>query len=255
MIKLFSLNILFYILSFLTVNGQSSISDSLINAHLVDINYSFQIPQQDLHNRFGNSSAVGLGYTFKTRKRIEFGVGYQFIFGNNVKDSSMLDELTTSFGGIINQNGEFGVYNLLQRGHYLSINAGYHFLTVGPNPNSGFFVKAGVGLLIHKIVFQNLNDDIPQFNARNKEYKAGYDRYTSGISLNEFIGYKYLSNNGLINFYAGVELIQGFTKLRRDYQVDYPIEFDNSTRNDFLIGFKVGWILPIYKKPAKDFYY
>lgn len=239
----------------LSAIGQSSMSDSVINAHLIDINYSFQVPQQDLEKRFGNSSSIGLGYTFKTSKRFEIGVSYQFIFGSNVKDTNMLSDLRASNGGIINQNGQFGVYRLLQRGHHASFKVGYQFLSLGPNPNCGFVFRAGVGLLIHEINFQNLNDDIPQFNNRNKEYESGYDRYTSGISFSQFLGYRYLSNNSLVNFYIGFEAIQGLTKLRRDYQMDYPVNFDNSTRKDFLYGIKAGWIFPIYKRPSKDYYY
>lgn len=229
--------------------------DSLINASLVDVNYSYQFPQFDMKERFGNSSGLGLGYTFKTNKKIEFGASYQFIFGNGVKDTNMLNDLRTSSGGIISQNGEFAVYRLQERGHHFGVNVGYQFFSLGPNPNCGFVLKAGVGLLIHKISFQNLNDDIPQFNNRNKEYKAGYDRYTSGLAFSQFIGYRYLSNNSLVNFYIGFEAVEGYTKLRRDYQVDYPANFENKTRKDFLYGLKFGWILPIYKRPAKDYYY
>lgn len=255
MIKRLILLLTTFLLIVQTIWAQSSMKDSSINASLVTIHYSFQIPQNNLRERFGNNSAIGIGYTYKTKKKWEMGIQYQFLFGNDVKDTSMLSELRTPSGGIISESGDFAFYRLLQRGHHVFIHAGYQFLTLGKNPNCGFIAQGGLGFLQHKVAFQNLNDDIPQFNARNKDYQAGYDRYTTGITLTEFIGYRHLSDNGLVNFYLGVEAIQGLTKLRRSYQVDYPVDFENTIRKDFLYGLKAGWILPIYKKPSKDFYY
>ncbi len=239
----------------LNLFSQSSISDSSIDLSIVGINYGLQLPGGDLKDRFGYNSVIGIDYTYKTKKQWEFGAQYQYMFGNQVKDTGMLTDITTESGGIINVNGQFAFVNTFQRGHHLALKGGYLVGGIGPNKNCGFYINAGVGLLIHKVKFINQNEDIPQFNINDKEYLPGYDRYTSGVSLTQNIGYRYLSNNGLINFYIGLQFTQAFTKIRRNYQVDYPIDFEKKQRTDLLNGIQIGWILPIYKKPSKDFYY
>jgi hypothetical protein len=84
------------------------------------------------------------------------------------------------------------------------------------------------------------------------DLKKGYDRLTGGLAITGFAGYLYLSENKLANFYAGFEYNQGFTNGLRGYQYD-KMSSDNLKRNDIQIGFRAGWILPLYKR-LKEFY-
>jgi hypothetical protein len=86
------------------------------------------------------------------------------------------------------------------------------------------------------------------------DLKKGYDRLTNGPSVSEYFGYTYLSNNRLLNFFVGLECSQAFTKDRRiwDYQMMKP---DDSQRLDLLYGLRAGWILPLYKRVPKAYYY
>ncbi|MBA3901808.1 MAG: hypothetical protein H0X62_16670, partial [Bacteroidetes bacterium] len=119
------------------------------------------------------------------------------------------------------------------------------------NPNSGFFVLGGVGFLQHKVRIENPGNASPQIFG---EYKKGYDRLTNGISTSQFIGYMFLSNNRLLNFFGGVEFVQGFTQNRR-FNYD-NMDYDHTQRLDLLTGIKVGWVFPLYKKvPLKYYYY
>jgi len=68
-----------------------------------------------------------------------------------------------------------------------------------------------------------------------------------------FIGYKYLSNNRLANFYLGFEFYEGFTKNLRGVNFNTGLT-DTEKRLDVITGFRFGWILPLYKR-TKDFYY
>jgi hypothetical protein len=85
------------------------------------------------------------------------------------------------------------------------------------------------------------------------DYLKGYDRLTSGFCLSEFVGYQLLSNSRLLNFFAGVELYQGFTRSRRDWNID-QVKKDDSPRLDLLSGIRVGWVLPLYRRAPKEFY-
>jgi hypothetical protein len=233
-------------------NAQSEIKDSAIFMPMVNIAYTAQIPGGDMAKRFGFNSAIGGGLGVKTKSNWEVSLNYNYMFGNDIKETSMLDELTNSSGFIINKDGEAAEYQTFERGHFINITIGKLFPVLSPNKNSGIIFNAGVGLLVHKIKYFNLANDIVQFQG---EYLKGYDRYTSGISTSQFIGYRYLSNKKLINFFVGFEFIQGYTKLQRDYQVDIEPSAPNSTRLDLLYGIKVGWILPLYRRADDRFYY
>jgi hypothetical protein len=81
-----------------------------------------------------------------------------------------------------------------------------------------------------------------------------YDRLTNGLCLSQFLGYTNFSNSRRINFYAGLEFMEGFTKNRRNYNFDTAMK-DDASRLDFFLGFKLGWIIPLYKKVPKEYYY
>ena len=62
-----------------------------------------------------------------------------------------------------------------------------------------------------------------------------------------------MSNNRLTNFNIGFEFYQGFTKGRRDYQID-TMEPANELRKDLLYGIRFGWIIPVFRQAPNDFY-
>ena len=64
----------------------------------------------------------------------------------------------------------------------------------------------------------------------------------------------FLARNRLVNWFAGFEIQEGFTTGLRGYQYDL-MGPDNKKRHDILIGFKLGWMLPLYQKAPKEFYY
>lgn len=242
------------LLLFLSLNAlfaQVSVKDSCIGITNIGVAFSFQIPGGDLADRFTNNAAIGINFDHKTKKNWILGVHWNYIFGKNIKENTILDSITTSSGFIINQNGEFAQVNIFERGFYTGAYCGKIFPYLSPNPNSGFIVTVGAGLLQHKIRIEDMGNQTPQLS---EEYRKGYDRLTNGFMLNEFIGYSYFSNNKLLNFYAGIELIQGWTQNRRSYDYDL-MRKDTKQRLDLLSGFKFGWVLPLYKRTPREFYY
>lgn len=214
------------------------------------MSYAIQLPGGDLADRFGLNSAIGLSGDFKTKKNISFGLNGSFIFGNKLNED-VLASVRNSFGDIIDNDGAVAKVLMLERGFTINASAGWLWPVVGPNPNSGILFKAGTGFLQHKVRIEANRSFVPQIQG---EYVKGYDRLTNGFLLTEFIGYQYLSNKRLINFFAGIELMQGFTKNRRDYNYDM-MGPDNSSRIDLLYGIRAGWILPIYQRPPREVYY
>lgn len=231
--------------------SQESIKDSSINLPMAKISYALQFPGGNLSERFGINSNIGLDFCYKTKNNLVGGVLAGFIFGNNVKETSMLDGLKTEKGYIINAHGEAGYYAIFERGFHITAYGGYFLDLLGPNPNSGFMGKFGFGFLRHKIRIDDEKNDIPQLQ---DDYLKGYDRLTFGGHLYQYLGYQYLSNSRFLNFYGGIEFYEGFTQGRRDYQVDLTGPY-HEKRFDFLFGVRVGWILPLYKRAPREYYY
>lgn len=231
--------------------SQSSLKDSSINHFMVSPSVSFQLPGGDLKDRFGINSAIGLSFDYKLKNQFSFGIDGTFIFGNQLKENSILDAIRTSEGDIIDADGNIADILIFERGFTVTLNAGYLFTWNKPNPNSGIYFKMGAGFLQHKIRIEHNNNAIPILE---DDYLKGYDRLTNGFLLTEFIGYRYLSNKRLLNFFAGFEFMQGLTVNRRDYNFDL-MGPDKTKRIDLLSGIRFGWILPIYKQAPQEFYY
>jgi hypothetical protein len=246
---------LIFIFSFFVITSQLkaqiNIKDSSLFIPTINASFSYQIPGGDMADRFGNSSMVGVSVLMKDKKNFLYGVGGHFIFGNNVVEDNILDGLKNSSGFIIDKDGQRGEVYLFQRGFKIDVQVGKLFSVLGHNKNSGIYVLGGVGLLQHKIKIDDVLRKVPQVTG---DYKKGYDRLSNGLSLMESVGYRYLSNKRLINFYVGLEFIQAFTENRRSYNFDTMMK-DDKKRVDLLSGIVCGWTIPIYKKTPKEFYY
>ena len=63
----------------------------------------------------------------------------------------------------------------------------------------------------------------------------------------------YIGENQLSNFYAGFEFYQSWTQCRRSFNFD-TMEADTSPRNDNLVSFRVGWIIPLYRRIPDNYF-
>jgi hypothetical protein len=228
-----------------------NVKDSALFIPMVKLSYGAQLPGGDLSKRFGASSVVALNFSMKTKHNLYFGIDGSFVFGNNIKDSMMLDGLKTSTGFIINQNGNPATVRLFERGYSLSVHIGKILPLFAHNRNCGLLIFAGPTYLQHKVKIDDVGRQTPGLT---KGYLKGYDRLTSGFGFHEFIGYVYLGNNRILNFFGGFDFMQAFTKSQRSYDFD-KMEPDTQKRFDMLSGFRVGWILPLYKSAPQEFYY
>lgn len=216
--------------------------------------YAYQFPGGDMDDRFGNNSSVGGGFQWKIIENWLFGAEYVYLFGNDVKvEGEIMNNIKTSSGRIITTAGNFASYSIQERGYYISGRFGKLFPVLSPNPNSGFFVMGSFGYFQHKIRIEVVDNNIPQLF---DDYKKGYDRLASGFGISEMIGYMFLSNSKLVNFFIGMEFNQAWTRPRRDVNFDTMMPDEKSKRFDTLLGIKVGWIIPIFGMvPDKLYYY
>ena len=79
---------------------------------------------------------------------------------------------------------------------------------------------------------------------------------TTGINTSQFIGYALMANDSPINFYAGFYAQQGFTHNKRTINFDTPdIPVSTDVRLDLQYGFKIGWMIPVYQRQPKEYYF
>jgi len=213
--------------------------------------FAYQWPGGDLADRFGNSSSIGPGFFIKTTGNWVWWADANFLFGNRMREDSLLQNLLTSEGGIINEEGYFAGVSLFERGFFTSGRVGKLIPVFGSNKNSGLLIMAGAGYLQHKIRIQVKENSVPQLRG---DYLKGYDRMTDGFMINQFIGYMYVGESKLANFFVGLELVEAWTQNRRSMDFD-TMRRDNLKRFDMLTGFRVGWIIPLRKRMPDDYYY
>ncbi len=252
MIKYF-FTILFSVFILTNVNSQRDVKSEIIGTPWIGIQYGLNNSTNDLKERFGLLNHLGILAGYKTKQNWFFGIESNFIFGSQVNANYILDNLRDSYGDITDANGNIAITPLFARGFNINASFGKVIPILSPNPNSGIFIHTGIGYLLHKIRIESNNQVIPEIEL---DYKKGYDRLTSGFCSQQFIGYSYMSNGGFFNWYAGFYALQGFTKNQRTIFYDQPdIPVSNTIRKDFSYGFKIGWLIPIYKRKTKDFYY
>ena len=219
---------------------------------LIQFDYGFQLPEGDLAQRYGLFNRLGTGVEYILKNQgWQFGLNASFLFGTEVKED-VLASIRTPEGLIYGNDKTFAEIRLRGRGWYLGAVSGKLFPLSKKNQKSGLLVKLGIGLLETRVRIQ---EDpmrfVPQIAG---ERKKGYDRLANGLALSQFIGYQSLDLQNRINFYAGLELIQGITESRRALQFDLLAKDQNQYFN-FLWGLKVGWVLPLYFRKASTIYY
>ncbi len=240
------------IFSTLFLKAQVNVKDSAINAPMFYFTYGFQLNSGDISKRFGGNSSVGGGFQYKIKKNWLFGAEYNYLFGGKVKDeASILSRISTSDGYVITSSGEYAQVNFTEAGYNMSVKIGKIFPVLSPNPNSGIMLTFQPGYLQHRIKITNPNNTAPQLKG---DYKKGYDEMANGVSLTEFLGYFYMGNKRLYSFYAGFEFTQAFTKFRRAYNFN-TMSRDTEQKHDYFYTFRVGWLIPLYRRAPVGYYY
>ncbi len=244
---------LLFLLIQLSVFAQRNVRDSAIATPWIALHYGLNQTSGDLAEKFGAVNHLGAMAGYKTAKNWVFGMDGNFIFGNKVNISGLFSSLTDSYGKITAQGGEPAVVTVFCRGFNANFMLGKVFPVLSPNENSGIYAHIGAGYLQHRVRIETSEQVVPSIEL---DYKKGYDRFTSGINLHQFLGYAFMANQGFINFYGGFYLQEGFTKNRREVFFDQPdIPVSTKTMLDIQYGFKIGWFIPVYTRKAKDYYF
>ncbi len=255
-IKIFIYNLTlcgFFILFASNINAQRNASDTIISTPWVSVSYGGNWTGGDLKERYGYLNHIGFFAGYKTKRNWIYGIEGNFIFGNQINLTGLFDNLTDSKGNITDVNGDIAIVQVVSRGMNVNAAIGKIFPVLSPNKNSGIYAKVGIGFLAHKMRIETRDHVVPQIEL---DYRKGYDRLASGINIHQFLGYAFMANRGAFNFYGGFYAQQGFTKNRRDVFFDQPeIPVSNESRIDMQYGFKIAWLIPVYKRLPKSYYY
>lgn len=221
-----------------------------IAAPLVGVHFGGDLPFGDLANRYGSNLTTGFNFMYKTQKNYLFGLDVNYGFGRNFKED-VLAQLKNSDGFIVDNSGYPADLRTSERILNIVLHAGKLLPFGSLNKNSGLVVDAGFGYMQHRVHFLDAN---VQIAAINGDIKNGFDRLTNGVVASQFVGYMYLSDSRLLNFYMGVEAYEGFTKSVRKLNYDTGLP-DTQSRLDILLGLRIGWILPLYSRTPKNYFY
>lgn len=209
----------------------------------ISTTFGAQKPSGDLVARFGNSLGIGIGIEYaRVPSGWFFTIESNYIFGTLVKED-VLKGLRTTDGNIINDLNAYADISLRERALYTGMTVG-KILKLHDNGNrfGGIRLALGGGWLYHKIRIQDNQDAVSQLSPA---YAKGYDRFTAGLAATQFIGYQVISRDRTVNFYIGLEAIEGFTKNRRGFNFDTGLR-DDLKRIDVLYGVRAGWQLAIF---------
>jgi len=210
--------------------------------------YGLYLPQQDLDAYYGRHGGAGGHMQVLTKNNLYYGGQLQFIFGSQVSvDVSNVwkDPIDNVYG----LNYTFADILTKQRGLSGQFYVGKLFPIKSSRARMGIKATIGLGFLQHKLHIQEDPESfMPQLQ---DDYKALLDHKTNGISIQQFIGFHYLGNDRMANWYVGFDFIEAFTKNRRsfNYNLDIPTDQD---RLDIATGFKIGWILPFYINESSE---
>jgi len=226
-----------------------------ISVPFFGVEYGINLPIGDLQDRFGFFNAIGANVGYKTVSNWKFSIGGQVLFGNKVKTLQPIKHILNDNDLINGSSGQLAEYAILMRGLSMGLKAQKIIALKKINSNSGFLLQLGGGYLQHKIRYEDLKNQVPQFQG---EYLKLIDRLTGGIYTTQAIGFQYFSNSRLVNFSTYFEVTEGFTSPLRSYNINAENPTGTNNRLDLFYSLKFNWLLPFYKKSSnskKDQYY
>lgn len=223
-----------------------------VSMPLVSIQYGLNLSAADLNQRFGLHSNAAIGVGYKTHKHWQFELKGQALFGQKVKEENIVSHLINEDGTITGNTGQPADVTAVMRGFSTGFSVSRLIVFQDDLPNSGLIVKLGTGFMQHKIKYEDVLNEVPQFSDK---YVVLFDRLSNGLYVSQAIGYQYLAKNRLVNYSITFEIMEGFTASRRNYNFN---ETNNEKLNrlDISYGIQFTWFLPFYdRSKSKERYY
>lgn len=236
---------------------------------MFQVTYAFQIPGFDTKVDYGVSHTIGGSFIYKTESNWLFTANANFLFGGKIKDDRVTffgEGITTEYGEITGGGGDYTMFSISERGFHLQLEAGKLF-PLGPNPNSGIFVQAGLGYLRSRADIEFDQDMYSTPYVVYKDYEYGYDRMRGGPAFHVEAGYLYLGNTRMLNFSVSLEATFVRSRHLREYDfrvftnpetgIMEPVGYNDMNKrfNDFYYGIRLSWNIPTYQRQPDAYYY
>jgi len=207
----------------------------------ISFEYGAQIPLADMEDRFGSNFNLGSQFELlHTRSLWLAGIKGYYVFGSTVRED-VISNLRTPEGEVIGNDGGPAILLLRERGFFIGPYAGKVINLNKKVPHAGLKFQLGMGLLQHQVRIQDDSRTVEQLSG---DYRKGYDRLSNGLGAYVFAGYQHLDPKKRVNFLAGFDMTWARTQSRRDYDFNL-MRTDTEERTDILVGFRIGWIVPI----------
>lgn len=224
-------------------------NDSVVRATMIALRMGAMQPVGILNDRYGYFKSTGLRVAFKNKHNWMLGIQGEYYFGKTIKDGDILAAILADDGSIITNDGLLGQAKLYARSYFVGATVGKLIPLEKHYLNTGIAIWTSVGYWQHRVRINN-DDNI---YALTDAYKAGYDRLTSGIGLQQQVEYFYMSRKRLVNFSVGLDFNIGYLKGRR------TIIFDTGKsgldyRLDMMLGAHISWFLPIFARNKNSVY-
>lgn len=212
------------------------------NGFLVDFSYGVHMPFADMAENYIYNFSLGGKIQYILSNNLAFGLVGDFQFVDGDVRTDVLSSLREPEGFIIDRFGQLTDAQLGQRGFFLGASVSYLIPVFKKYKRSGIEVRFEGGYQQHWMRIEILGGEVFGLTG---DYKNGYDRMTTGFAMRQYIGYRHLDKNRLLNFFGGFDIMEAFTKNRRGYNFD-TMQADTKDRIDILLGFRIGITLPIY---------
>jgi hypothetical protein len=227
------------------------VASSLLRSPHISFNAGGFIPMADLNSRFGAFASVGASFGVKTENNNYFGFRATYLTGADSQEFGLLSNLLSTDGQIVDNEGDVASISISGRGAIIGVHGGKIIPLGLSNVNSGIFLRGGLGSIHHKIGFDFTEHRITQLE---DPYLSGYDRLSWGGYVSGFIGYWHMDTKRRINAYGGIFGFASRTSPLRTTNFDTLIP-DTEPRFDAGLGLEFGWVLHIYKRDAKEYWY
>jgi hypothetical protein len=210
------------------------------SAIVLDFSFGVQTPMANMRDNFKTNLNIAGKINFFTPKHYIFALQGEYIYSDNIC-TDVVSNLRNPDGLIVDKMGTPSNIALGQRGFFIGASIAKLFIF---NPNkrrrAGLETRLTFGYLQHKIRLKVPGTDMVQIQG---DYRHGYDRLTAGFAMQQYVGYRYMSPNRLINYFIGVDFLQGFTHNLRGYNFNER-KVDTGLKIDMLLGIRAGLAIP-----------
>lgn len=217
-------------------------------AIVVDVGYSAALPLADFAKTYSHALNLGVRVNYLSPRNWLFAVQGDYFFAEKIRIDAV-SNLREENGFIIDRQGALADVKQGLRGFYLHAGIG----KIVPfdkrrNPRFGLEFRFHAGYFQHWIRLKFGGEDLVQLSG---DYRQGYDRKSSGFGVQQYLGLRYMSSNGLLNLSFGIEALEGFTRNRRYWNYD-EMRADNALKIDILTAARITLSIPFYLTPADE---